>query len=133
MLRINIFISLLSILFAFSACTEDSPILELPNTNDSSPNIIFIIADDMGWDAFGNYDGINSIKANKPTLDSLARNGITFTNYWVHSTCTPTRAAMLTGKYPFRTGVGAVGASLESNETIIQKYINNRNIKNFRK
>ena len=48
-----------------------------------------IIADDLGWDAFGNYDGINGTKANTPTLDSLARNGITFTNYWVNPHCSP--------------------------------------------
>lgn len=92
----------------------------------TSPNIIFIIADDMGWDVFGKYPGINSAKAKTPTLDSLAANGITFTNYWVNPECTPTRAAMLTGKYAFRTGAGAPGAVLASTETIIQKYINDK-------
>ena len=130
MQRFKLFSILSFFLLTISSCTEDneaSP--SLPN-NASSPNIILIIADDLGWDAFGNYDGINGVKANTPTLDSLARNGITFTNYWVHPTCTPTRGAMLTGKYPFRTGVGGVQtpltSTLSSNETIIQKYISNR-------
>jgi len=96
--------------------------------NTTSPNIIFIIADDMGWDVFGNYPGINGTKASTPTLDSLAANGISFTNYWVNPLCAPTRASLLTGKYAFRTGVGGVQApqtaTLQSNETVIQKFIN---------
>ncbi len=84
----------------------------------------------MGWDAYGNYPGINSTKALTPTIDSLATNGITFTNCWVNPECSPTRAAMLTGRYGFRTGVGGVQtpptAVLQSNETIIQKYINDK-------
>jgi arylsulfatase B len=96
---------------------------------NKSPNIIFIIADDMGWDVFGKYPGINGTKAITNTLDSLATNGITFTNYWVTPVCAPTRASLLTGKYPFRTGVGGVQqpqtATLANNEIIIQKHINN--------
>ena len=95
-----------------------------------SPNIIFIIADDMGWDVFGNYPGITGTKANTPTIDSLARNGITFTNFWTNPVCAPTRASLLTGRYGFRTGVGGVqtpqSAVLQNNETIIQKYINDQ-------
>lgn len=96
----------------------------------STPNIIFIIADDMGWDVFGSYPGIGGTKATTPTIDSLARNGITFTNYWVNPICAPTRASMLTGKYGFRTGVGGVQtpqtATLQNTETVIQKYINDK-------
>ena len=99
---------------------------EIGSCNAKSPNIIFIIADDMGWDVFGNYPGISGTKANTPTIDSLARNGITFTNFWVNPVCAPTRAALLTGKYAFRTGVGGVQtpqtATLQNTETVIQKY-----------
>jgi arylsulfatase B len=98
--------------------------------NNTAPNIIFIIADDMGWDVFGKYPGIGGTKATTPTLDSLAGSGITFVNYWVNPECSPTRAAILTGRYGFRTGVGGVNPSadmtLKSNETIIQKYINDK-------
>ncbi|RZK59880.1 MAG: sulfatase [Pedobacter sp.] len=94
------------------------------------PNIIVIIADDMGWDAFGKYPGMNGIKARTPTLDSLSATGITFTNYWVNPECSPSRAAMLTGKYGFRTGIGGVAGNssptLNPKETIIQKYINEK-------
>lgn len=94
------------------------------------PNIIFIIADDMGWDAVGKYPGALGQKAKTPVLDSLANVGVTFTNLWVNPVCSPTRATILTGKFAFRTGVGtAVGGNtggLNSNETLIQKYINDK-------
>jgi arylsulfatase B len=128
------FIALLLSIFLFLSCKKNSdetiivdpPILPIA----TSPNVIFIVADDMGWDGFGRYPGANGTKAVTPTLDSLAINGITFTNYWVNPECSPTRAAMLTGRYGFRTGVGGVQtpptAFLQSTEKIIHKYINEK-------
>lgn len=114
---------LISLLFS---CTDEPTDLPTP-ANESSPNIVLIIADDMGWDVFGNYPEVNGTKANTPTIDSLAQNGITFLNFWSNPICSPTRAAMLTGKYAFRTGVGGVQTSqneiLQSSETIVQQYI----------
>jgi arylsulfatase B len=105
--------------------TEDVGVASTPSA-PSSPNIVFIVADDMGWDVFGRYPNANGIKARTPTLDSLALNGITFDNFWVNPECTPTRAAMLTGKYGFRTGIGTAGAVLPASEIIIQKYISTK-------
>jgi arylsulfatase B len=123
----NIFITYF-FLVLLSSCKKDNDSI-ISSTTDA-PNIIFIIADDLGWDAFGNYPGITSTKAKTPTIDSLAKNGITFTNYWVSPECAPTRASILTGKYGFRTGVGGVQTPqtdvLGSNETIIQKYITDK-------
>ncbi len=123
----NTMICIVLTLFLFG-CNEEKP------TNQSStdkPNIILIIADDMGWDAFGNYPGTSGLKAKTPVLDSLAQTGVTFNNLWVNPVCSPTRATILTGKYAFRTGVGtAVGGSnslgLGANETILQKHINDK-------
>ena len=128
MIKISRFIVFLIIILACSKSKISEPTpMEI---NQQSPNIVFIIADDMGWDVFGNYPGIDGTKANTPTIDSLAKNGISFTNFWVNPECAPTRAALLTGKYGFRTGVGGVQApqtaTLKSSELIIQKYINNK-------
>ncbi len=122
---IKLFIAAITVAFTLMSCSKKQANSAEVLVTDA-PNIIFIIADDMGWDAFGNYPNINSRKANTPVLDSLAKTGITFNNYWVNPECSPTRAAMLTGKYGFRTGVGTAGATLQNNEYIIQKYITDK-------
>ncbi len=65
-----------------------------------SPNIIFILADDMGWAQPG-FNGGN--KELTPNLDKLASQSMRLSHYYTHSVCAPTRAAFLTGKYAFRT------------------------------
>lgn len=121
-----------TLLFTVLICLSSSKQNDADTSNawnaKNPPNIIFIIADDLGWDVFGNYPGATGTKAKTPTIDSLARNGITFTNFWVNPLCVPTRASLLTGKYAFRTGLGAVQSfpELKSSETIIQKYINDK-------
>ena len=66
------------------------------------PNVIFILADDIGYADFGCY-GAKQIKT--PNLDKLARTGVKFTNaYSPASTSTPSRYALLTGEYAWRAG-----------------------------
>lgn len=64
------------------------------------PNLIFIIADDMG------VDWISAYGADHPTphIDRLAQQGVRFSHAWCTPICTPTRLELLTGLYPFRTG-----------------------------
>ena len=62
------------------------------------PNIIIIISDDQGWRDIG-YHG-SEIKT--PVLDKLAEENIKLNNFYVAPTCSPTRASLLTGKYPSR-------------------------------
>lgn len=66
------------------------------------PNILIIMSDDMGYSDIGCYGG----EINTPNLDSLAREGIRFTQFYNTSRCCPTRASLLTGLYPHQTGVG---------------------------
>ena len=64
------------------------------------PNVVMIIADDLGWSQLGCY-GSSFYKT--PNIDKLAKSGIKFTNaYSAASICSPTRAAIMTGKYPAR-------------------------------
>ena len=67
----------------------------------AKPNIVVILADDMNWHLPGFNGGITST----PNLDRLAREGTSFKQFYVHSVCSPTRAAFLTGRYPFRNGM----------------------------
>ncbi len=95
-------------------------------SNSSKPNILLVIADDMGLDATPGYD-VGSIKPNMPNLESMISEGIRFTNTWSYSVCTPTRASILTGKYGFRTQVTKVDDELSTTETSIQKHLDNNN------
>ena len=88
----------------------------------TKPNILLVIADDMGLDASPGYE-IGSIKPYMPNLVKLAANGITFNNVWSNPTCSPTRATILTGKYGINNGVLEVNNTLSATETSIQTYI----------
>ena len=68
----------------------------------SKPNIIIILADDMGFSDMGCYGG----EINTPNLDNLAQNGMRFTQFYNTSRCCPTRASLLTGLYQHEAGIG---------------------------
>ncbi|MCB0581366.1 MAG: sulfatase-like hydrolase/transferase [Phaeodactylibacter sp.] len=114
---------LLPLLFIVLFCrcnTEDEPIdIDTPDT----PNILLIIADDMGKDATPGFSE-GSVKPSTPNLDNIKNQGLTFNNLWVSPTCSPTRASIITGKYGYRTGVKWANDELGQSERILQKYIN---------
>lgn len=64
------------------------------------PNIVFILADDMGWNQPGFNGGKNALT---PHMNRLAEQGMRLDEFYTHSVCAPTRAAFLTGRYAFRT------------------------------
>lgn len=68
------------------------------------PNIIIILADDMGYSDIGCYGG----EIHTPNLDGLAHNGLRFTQFYNTSRCCPTRASLLTGLYPHQAGLGGM-------------------------
>jgi arylsulfatase A-like enzyme len=78
------------------------------------PNIIFIMADDIGWFNIGAYH--RGVMAGRtPNLDTLASQGMMFTDYYAEASCTAGRANFITGELPIRTGlttVGMAGSSL---------------------
>jgi arylsulfatase len=66
------------------------------------PNILYILADDLGFSDLGCFGG----DINTPVLDSLAANGVRLTQFYNTGRCCPSRAAILTGQYPHRVGLG---------------------------
>ncbi len=72
------------------------------------PNILFVMADDIGWSNVGAYhQGI--LASRTPNLDKLAAAGMRFTDYYAEASCTAGRANFVTGQLPIRTGLTTVG------------------------
>ena len=70
--------------------------------NQPKPNILFILVDDMGY---GDFSAFNHGLSSTPTLDDLMRESLCLTQHYTASpVCNPSRAALLTGRYPHRTG-----------------------------
>ena len=69
-------------------------------------NVLLILADDLGNDGLARFNQhAGASTASTPTIDSLADEGVLFTRAYAYPTCSPTRAAIMTGRYGFRTGV----------------------------
>src|SRR5437762_1708331 len=66
------------------------------------PNILIVLADDLGWSDLGCYGG----EIRTPNLDALAAGGLRFTQFYNCARCCTARASLLTGLYPHQAGVG---------------------------
>ena len=80
------------------------PSISFAAANDSKPNIVFILVDNVGWGDFGVYGGTTAT----PRIDELASEGIRLNNYNVEVQCTPSRSAIMTGRHPVRSGTYSV-------------------------
>jgi len=87
------------------AAPEAEPAPEAPK--GPTPNVLFIVADDLGTDKVSVY-GEHPDAPPTPRIDALAAEGLLFRNAYAYSVCSPTRAAMLTGRYGRRYGLGGI-------------------------
>lgn len=94
MLRRTFLRALGSLATATAAASQVTP-------SNAKPNIVFVLADDLGIDGVGCY-GADNFKT--PNIDQLARTGTRYTNAYTAPLCGPSRALILTGRYAFRTG-----------------------------
>jgi arylsulfatase A-like enzyme len=92
LLRFAATIALLWIGLATTAIRADTP---------TPPNILLVVADDLGWRDVG-WHGAENIRT--PNMDKLVREGVELDQHYVQPVCTPTRVALLTGRYPSRFG-----------------------------
>ena len=85
----------------FTSCGQkQKPVLS--EEQSERPNIVIIMADDLGYSDLGCYGG----EIETPNLDRLANNGVRLNSFYNTSRCCPTRASMLTGLYPHQAGLG---------------------------
>ena len=107
------------------AVADDPPPQDGAPATNIPPNLLFVLADDLGIDAIPGY-ALGAQKPTLPTLEGLANNGLRFTQAWANPFCSPTRASILTGKYGYRTGVLGVeqNNNINPNERILQRAFN---------
>ena len=88
------------------------------------PNIVLIVADDMGYGDFGVF---NDGPARTPCLDALVEDGVCLTQHYAGSpACSPSRAALLTGRYPHSTGAGELHQPLPANQVVFPALLKKR-------
>ncbi|WP_299537436.1 arylsulfatase [Ulvibacterium sp.] len=93
--------------------------------NNKRPNIVLIIADDQGW---GDLSSSGNTNLSTPHIDALAKNGVSFQNFYVQPVCSPTRAELLTGRHFPRLGVfdtSAGGERMNLGETTLAEILKN--------
>ena len=74
------------------------------SAQETKPNVVFILADNVGYGDLGPYGGGELRGAPTPNIDRLARDGLRLTQYLVEPACTPSRAALMTGSIRSATG-----------------------------
>ena len=93
---IRVFVS--TLLFSIAALSLAKPAAA---TAETKPNIVIILADDLGWADVG----FHSDRIPTPHLDRIAREGVELDRFYVFPMCSPTRAGLMTGRYPIRFGM----------------------------
>ena len=94
-----------------SAQTQGAPAAQpepMARTGNAKPNVVFILADNVGYGDLGPYGGGELRGAPTPRIDQLAREGLRLTQFLVEPACTPSRAALLTGQYSIRNGLSLI-------------------------
>jgi arylsulfatase len=94
------FLSLFACLFVLIAASQSSA------AETSPPNIVVVLVDDMGFSDLGCYGS----EIETPHIDSLAANGLRFTQFYNSGRCCPTRASLMTGLHPHQVGIGHMTA-----------------------
>ena len=87
-------------------CAE-APCGDVGAPADRAENVLIVVLDDVGVDQLGAW-GIGPRPARTPTVDCLCDRGLRFTQTWATPICSPSRAALLTGQYPSRYGLGGI-------------------------
>lgn len=106
-----LFLSLMSVIWGFIPSSQ-------AQTDPNHPNILLIIADDLGVDVSNGFQQ-NAVMPVTPVLDSLRSVGLSFKQVWAASKCSPTRAAIMSGQYGFFNGVLGTPGNLDTTQVSI--------------
>ncbi len=106
----------LAIVGMFAACV--SPADALAAETPRRPNIVIILGDDLGFADMGSFGG----EIRTPNLDALAKDGVRFTNFYTHATCSPTRSMLLTGVDTHLNGLGNMDEWAAPNQWGVEGY-----------
>jgi len=85
--------------------TSEAQSAPQPAGDGQKPNIVFLLADNVGYGVLSSYNG-GILDTPTPRIDKLAAEGLRLTNFNVENQCTPSRAALMTGRLPIRSGIG---------------------------
>ena len=113
--------------------TEDQQVrarlASLQERHGKKPNIVFILADDIGYTELGCYGGGKVRGFSTPNLDRMADEGMRLLSFYSEPACTPTRVALMTGRHPVRVGMlgvlfpGTVGMGLVEEEVTVAELL----------
>ena len=103
------FALILSLLSAFAMAQQ---------AGDRRPNIVLIVTDDMGYADIGSFGG----EIATPNIDSLASDGVRFTNFYTHASCSPTRSMLLSGVDTHLNGLGNMSEWTAPNQKGVRGY-----------
>jgi arylsulfatase len=92
------------------------------STPGQKPNVVFILADNVGYGDLGSYGGGELRGATTTRLDQMAREGLRLTQFLVEPSCTPSRAALITGQYSIRNGLSLIALPGSPNQLPAQAY-----------
>lgn len=115
----------LAFLFINAGCNSDRGSKENSGESIAAPNIILIMADDLGWGDVG-FNGSKLIKT--PSLDEMANKGMVFSRFYSAApVCSPTRGSCMTGRHPFRYGVfHANTGKMKAGEVTLAEFLKER-------
>jgi arylsulfatase len=92
-------------------CADTANEADAASPVDQRPNILLVVADDMGWTDLGSFGS----EIETPNLDRLAQRGVMFTDFHVSVSCSPTRSMLLSGNDNHVAGLGNMGELLTKN------------------
>jgi len=102
MRSLSALVSVFALSVMLTGCDDNKPQTRNGNAGSSRPNILLIVADDLGYSDIGPFGS----EISTPNIDALAAEGVTLTQFHVFPNCGPTRGAMMTGVDPHRAGLG---------------------------